>query len=231
MLKARKKIVRKEIKQDKLVTTYFETKDWVNKQENRKKLFITVGIIAFLVVAVIYYVNYKKRLNNEAEGKLFSAISLYEQGMYQKAMDGDDSLRIQGFREIINSYGSTENGNIAKFYLANCLYYLKDYDNALSNYEDYSGSNVYLKASSLAGIGAVYEAKGDPKKAAEYYEKSTKVNKDLVLNQENLFYALRCYSHSGDRENAKRLYLILKDVYPKSSYISEVKRFESEFLN
>ena len=231
MLKARKKIVRKEIKQDKLVTTFFETKDWFNKQENRRKVLISVGIVAVLVIAVIYYMNYKKKMNNEVEEKLMSAVSLYEQGMFQQSMDGVDSLRIEGFKTIVSNYGSTENGNIAKYYLANCLYYQKDYDNSLKYYDDYSGSIDYLKAACLAGKGAVYEAKGDLKNAAEFYEKATKVNKNLIANDEYTFFALRCYSHSGDKENAKRLFNSLKDDYPKSSYITEVKRFQSEFTD
>ncbi len=39
--------------------------------------------------------------------------------------------------------------------------------------------------------GAVYEVKGDLKKAGEYFEKAANVNKGVVINQENLFYAIR----------------------------------------
>ena len=231
MLKARKKIVRKEIKQDKLVTTFFETKDWFNNAENRRKVFISVGVVVLLVVAVIYYINYKNKSNNEVEGKLMSAVSVYEQGMFQQAMDGVDSLQIEGFKSLVSNYGSTENGNTAKFYLANCYYYMKDYDNALKYYDDYSGSIDYLKAASLAGKGAVYDAKGDSKQAAGFYEKATKVNKNLIQNEEYTFYALRCYSHSGAKDDAKRLYNSLRDDYPKSTHLADVKRFQSEFLD
>ena len=39
MLKARKKITHKEIKKDKLVTAYFNVKEWFLSPENKKKLF------------------------------------------------------------------------------------------------------------------------------------------------------------------------------------------------
>jgi TolA-binding protein len=231
MLKARKKITHKEIKKDKLVTTYFETKEWFSSQENRKKLFMGLGIVAVLVIAVFFYMSNRKTKNEEAEVKLSTIISIYEQGNYLLAISGDPSQNIIGLNDIVNNYGSTESGQSARFYLANCQYNLKDYDNALKNFEDYSGKNDILKASCLSGIGAIYEAKGDLKKAAEFYEKSSKVNKDLVINQENLFYALRCFANAGDKENAKRLLSTLKNEYPKSRYINDTKRFESEFKN
>jgi TolA-binding protein len=108
---------------------------------------------------------------------------------------------------------------------------MKDYDNALKQFDDYGGDNDVIKSSCISGMGAVYEAKGDLKKAAEYFEKAAKVNKTVVINQENLFYAIRAYTNAGDKENAKRVYSMLKEDYPKSKYINESKRFEPEFKN
>ena len=134
-----------------------------------------------------------------------------------------------GLIKIVDEYGGTESGQTAKLYLGNCYFNMKDYDNAMKQFEDYSGKNDIIKASCLSGIGAVYDAKSDNKKAAEYFEKAAKVNKDLVINQENIFYAVRAYAQAGDKENAKRMYDLLKDQYPKSKYIADSKRFESLF--
>ena len=55
-LKARKKITHKEIKKDKLVTGYFEARNWLDKDENKKKLYIGAGILLVLVViGYLYY--------------------------------------------------------------------------------------------------------------------------------------------------------------------------------
>jgi len=229
VLKARKKTTRKEIKQDKLVTSYFEAKNWIDKEENKRKVFIGVGIVAVLIIATFFYINHRKKVNEDAEIKLTAAMTLYDQGRYQEAIDGDSSHTITGFKEIVNDYGSSENGQTARFFLADCQYNLKDFDDALKNFEDYSGGKDILKASAYAGIASIYEVKNDLKKAADYYEKASKVNKDLSFNQEYIFDALRCYSHSGDKDDAKRLFGTLKKDYPKSKYVADVKRFESEF--
>jgi tetratricopeptide (TPR) repeat protein len=231
MLKARKKITHKEIKQDKLVTAYFSTKEWVNKAENKKRLYSSIGIIVVIIVLIFFYVNNRKAKNEEAEVKLSAVISLYDQNKYQEAINGDPASNIMGIKDIVDRYGSTESGETAKLYLGNCYFNLNDFDNALKQFEDYSGKNDIVKASCFSGIGAVYEAKGDMKKAGEYFEKAAKVNKDVVINPENLYYAVRSYSQAGDKESARRVFDYLKDNYPKSKYISDSRRFEPEFKN
>lgn len=230
-LKARKKITHKEIKQDKLVTKYFEARNWFENDENKKKVYIAAGVLVVLVVVgFLYFIN-KKAKNEEAETKLSAVIILYEQGKYPESINGDPAANITGLSQIVNEYGSTESGETAKLYLANCYFNIKDYDNALKQFEDYGGDNDIIKASCLSGIAAVHEAKGDLKKAGEYYEKAANVNKDVVINQENLFYAIRVYTTAGDKENAKRVFDKFKELYPKSKYLNEAKRFEAEFKN
>jgi len=231
MLKARKKLSQKELKQDKLVTTYFQSKDWFSVPENKKKVSIAVGIVIVLIVAGFFYTSSRKAKSEEAETKLSAVINLYDAGKYQDAINGDQAAGITGLRDIVNNYGSTESGETAKLYLGNCYFNINDFDNAQKQFDDYSGKNNIIKSSCISGLGAVSEAKGDIKKAAEYFEKAAKVNKDVVTNQENLFYAIRAYTKSGDKDNANRVYSLLKDQYPKSKYISESKRFEPEFKN
>ena len=44
MLKARKKITHKELKQDKLVTAYFESKNWFNNNEQGTRNFESLSL-------------------------------------------------------------------------------------------------------------------------------------------------------------------------------------------
>ncbi len=230
-LKARKKISHKEIKKDKLVTGYFEARNWLDSDENKKKVYIGIAAVVVIVAGIFLYVSNRNAKNEEAEVKLSAVISLYEQGKYPEAMNGDPATGIMGLNAIVNEYGSTNSGETAKLYLGNCFFNLKDYDNALKQFDSYSGSNDIVKSSCISGMGAIYEAKGDLKKAGEYYEKAANVNKGVVINQENLFYAIRAYTNAGDKESARRIFASLKEQYPKSKYINESKRFESEFKN
>jgi hypothetical protein len=51
-LKARKKITHKEIKKDKLVTGYFEARNWMDKPENKKKAYMAAGIVVVIAAAI-----------------------------------------------------------------------------------------------------------------------------------------------------------------------------------
>lgn len=230
-LTARKKITHKELKKDKLVTGYFEAINWFDNPDNKKKVYIGLVIVLAIGVGIYLYLNNQKMKNEEAEVKLSAVISLYEQEKYQEAINGDPSTGITGLKQIVDEYGSTNSGETSKLYLGNSYYNLKDYDNALRQFEDYSGSNVIIKASCLSGIGAVYEAKGDMKKAAEFFEKAGTLSKEAAANQENIFYAIRAYTAAGDKQNAKRMFDMLKEDYPKSKYLNEAKRFEADFKN
>lgn len=228
-LTARKKITHKELKKDKLVTSYFEARNWLDNPEHKKKLFIGIGIVAAIAVGIFLYISNRNAKNEEAEVKLSAVINLYDQEKYQEAINGDPAAGITGLKQIVDDYGSTNSGETAKLYLGNSYFNLKDYDNAIKQFEDYSGDKLIIKASCLSGVGAVYEAKGDMKKAAEYFEKASNLDKSVVTNQENIFYAIRSYTAAGDKENARKLYDRLKEDYPKSKYINEAKRFEAEF--
>jgi tetratricopeptide (TPR) repeat protein len=230
-LTARKKISHRELKKDKLVTAYFQARDWIDREENKKKIYIIAGVLVALVIIIYFYYSDRASKNEEAELKLSSVISLYEQGKYQEAINGDPAAQITGLAQIVDEFGSTNSGETAKMYLGNCYYNIKDYDNALKQFESYGGKNDIIKASCLSGIGAVYEARGDYKKAAEYFEKAAKVNKSVVINQENLYYAIRAYTTAGDKDNARRVFTALREEYPNSKYIDEARRFEAEFKN
>src|SRR3990172_2310461 len=80
MLKARRKITHKEIKKDKLVTSYFQVRTWFDKPENRKRVGMAAGIVVILVIAVFLYISNRKTKNEKAETKLSMVKKLTHQG-------------------------------------------------------------------------------------------------------------------------------------------------------
>jgi len=223
MLKPKKKITRKEIKEDKLVTTYFKATNYL--YENKKLILgIIGGIIAVLLIALIIYSN-RKESEEMATTTLANIMLAYDEGAYQIAIDGVPNRNLMGLKQIVEEYGGTHAGELAKFYLANAYYSLKDYDNALKYFEEYSGGDKLIKASALAGIAAVYEAKGQYKDAAEYYEKAASKMKDDLTTPEYLCGAARNYALAGDKAKALELYEKVKKEYPTSNPSRDIDRY------
>ncbi len=221
MLKPRKKLKKQELKEDKLVLTYYKAREFVEK--NKKILsYILTGVI-IIVAGIIIYRNNVKAENERAEALLSKIIGYYDNGDYKTAIDGIPQRNIQGLKYIVENYGGTDAGEIATYYLASAYFMLGDYDNALKYFKKYDGNDKLLFSASLAGIASIYEIKGEYKKAGEYFEKAAQRFRENILVPEYLYNAARNYKLAGERERALRLYERIKKDYPNFAKIRDVE--------
>ncbi len=227
MLKPQKKVSRREIKEDRLVTAYFETREWI--EINTKILsYIGIGLIGVVVIGFLWSKN-KAESNDKATTMLAKVVPYYDAGKYDLAINGVPQEGTQGLQSIVDEHGSTKAGQLAKLYLANSFYTIKNYDKALEYYDDVSVSDKMITASALAGVAACYEAEGDLSKAASYFEKAASKNMTLVQAPENLQRSAVNYAAVGKKEKAVELLQTLKKEFPTSTYAREVDRFIAEF--
>lgn len=226
MLAKKKKLTKKEIKEDKLVEFYYKTQSYI--VENKNKVLMYVGAFAVVVVAVILFLNYRSSRNEEA-GKLLSRVmDLYEQGAYLEVIEGKQGTNLVGLKKVVGDYGSTENGETAKIYLANAYAFLGQYDKAFELYEDYGGSNDIYKAAALAGQAGYYANKEDYEKAANLFKKAANVSE---INPSRPDYLLRAginFMKADQKDEAKALFQIIKDNYKTSTAFAQVDRYFTE---
>jgi tetratricopeptide (TPR) repeat protein len=209
---------------EKIIELYHKGVDYFN--ENKNRAYTVLTIIVVIIAAVFVYFRYQRSKNEEADNQLLKVQQLYFSGSYEQAINGDSLGTTKGLIYIVDTYGGTESGQTAKLMLANCYYYLNDFDNALKYFKDFSGGNNFLKASSIAGIGAVNESKNEFLEAAKNYEKAANVGKEVPNNDEYLANAIRNYFYAKDIENMKKIIAQLKKDYPKSKFISQVLRYD-----
>lgn len=223
MIREKKKITRKEIKEDTLVTFYYKAVSYYNQYQRQ----IMIGIIAVaVIIGGVYLMNYYNNIDNdEANVKLARVMKLYDAGQFKEAIDGNQTANITGLKKIVDDYGSTKNGETAKIYLANSYYNLGKFDEALKAYDDYDGDNDLLKATALAGMAACYEAKNEIEKSIEYYLKASSVSSETVLNPQYMLYAGINYIKLGKNEDAKELFKTIKRDYQKSPFSRDVDKY------
>ncbi|MCX6164434.1 MAG: tetratricopeptide repeat protein [Ignavibacteriae bacterium] len=210
--------------EDKLLAFYYKSLEYYEANKNRVYLIVTSVIV--VVALIFFYFNYKTK-NNETAGIELSKVKMvYSSGLYLQAINGDSLGMSKGLQYLVDNYGSSENGEIAKVMLANCYYSLRDFDKAEKYYKDYSGSNDIYKAASYAGVASVYEAKNDFANASSYYMKASRQSKLVTNNDEYMFYAIKNYSLANDTENLKKTIKELKKDYPKSKYIAQLNRYD-----
>ncbi|MDP4173295.1 MAG: tetratricopeptide repeat protein [Bacteroidota bacterium] len=226
MLTKKKQISKKEIKEDKLVTTYYQAVQYLD--ENRSRLYVYVGIFVALVALVYFYIDHRAKNNEKANTELARVMDIYNQGAYQEAIDGRKGTNITGLKKIVDEYGSSENGETAKIFLANCYNFLGKFDEAFKYYDDYSGGIDELKATALAGKAGCYEAQKEYQKAAEAYKDAAHVSKTDVQNGEYLLNSGINYLKAGMKEKALEQFTTIRDDYNTSSAMRELDRYMAQ---
>jgi len=223
VLTKKKKISKKEIKEDRLVTTYYKTVDYFNQHKN--KIYLYGGIVLVLFAAIYWYVDHKAKNNEAASTELGKILASYEKGAYQEAINGKPAEKIPGLKQIVDEYGSTETGEAAKIFLANSYSMMGKTEDAFKYYDDYSGDNKIFKATSLAGKASYYESKNDFQKAADLFLEAAHSSEENALNAEYLLKAGIDFIEAGQKDKAKETLKSLKEEYKTSTAVREVDRY------
>jgi tetratricopeptide (TPR) repeat protein len=226
MLKPKKKISKKEIKEDTLVTSYYEASTWY-QQNKRTVNGVLTGVVVIAIVAVAYLNNVNSN-NLKATSELGKISSYYDQGKYDVAINGNLQENVRGLQSIVDDYGSTKAGELATFYLADCYYAQGNYDKALQYFLDVDVSDELISASAIAGAAACYEAQANYEKAATTYEKAAfKYTKD-VNAAENMFHAAKNYLAAGNKEKAAELFKKVKKDHQTAAIARDIDRWIAE---
>lgn len=226
MLTKKKKLSKKEIKEDKLVTFYYKVYAYFD--ENRSRIFLYGGALIVLILAVFYYYRTKAEDNVTAGVELSRAIDSYDNGSFLEAIEGNPSKNVAGLKKVVENYGSTENGETAKIYLANSYSMLGKSDDAFKYYKDYDGSIPMFEAAALAGQAGYYASHNEYDKAADMYEKASTISKVNVLNADYMLKAGINFIKTGNNSEAKKLFEKIKKDYPGTQAFSEVDKYLAE---
>lgn len=226
MLAKKKKLGKKNIKEDKLVTYYSKALEYFEVYRNQ--ILIGAAAVVVIIAAIIYFGNQAQKTEIEAAEALAKASRLYQAGNYESAIQRSNATGAPSLADVAENYSGTESGEIARIYLANSYYYTGDYDKALENYEDYSGSNKLYKAAALAGIAACYEAKGEIEKAAKYYKDAAYTYKNNASNSQYLLNAAVNYLKIKKYDEAESLLNNLKENYASSAESREADKYLAE---
>ena len=226
MLKAQKKIPKREMKQDPLITWYFEAQQWF---ESRKKLLSYIGLAVVAVIAGGWiYMNNRTQAEQNASAALGKVMRYYDLGQYELAINGIPQENIRGLQSIVDEYDGTASAEQSQFYLANAYYNLRQYDKALEQFAGADLDDAMFVASVRAGQGACYEALGQYAEAGSSFEEASNISSDELLTPEYLYDAGRNFIKSGDRTRAESLLTKLKKDHPMSVYAREVDKLLAE---
>ncbi len=226
MLTKKKKLSKKEIKEDKLVSLYYKAYGYYDENKSRI-LYYAAGIVV-VIAAIAFYLYRHNQQNIQAGIELSRVIPVYDSGSFLEAIEGQAGTNNVGLRKIVEDFGSTENGETAKIYLANSYNMLGKYDDAFKYYKDYSGSLDMYKATALGGQADYYSSKGEYEKAADLYSKASRVSKNDMLNPDYLLQAGINYLQAGKSSEAKEMFKTIAKDYTTTPANREANKYLTE---
>ncbi len=204
----------------KVITDQNDDQDVYKKVENffLQNRNIIIGVVAVIIIGIAGYFGYQKLIlepkQQEAENRIGLPQSYFQADSLQRALDGDGIN--PGFLSIINNYGNTKTGNLAKYYAGVIYLDQKNYDEAIKYLNDFDGKTEDIKGLKNLLLGHAYSEKNEMDKAVDHYKKAGELaNSDIFSPQ---YYKL-----AGDLlvvqekyDEANKVYELIKEKYPLS---------------
>lgn len=209
MLRPKKKLHKKEIKEDALVTRYFQAR----RLYDRNSKTVNAVLIAVLALAVIGVFMARSRRIEEIKAQ--SALGDALQSLYMN----DTGSLVRKMDDVAKKYAGTRAAGEAAFYAGNALFEtgdLKEADQRFAKVTDRHCKNPVFRASSLAGRAAIAESEKRWPDAARLYTEAAERNADLFTAPFYLKEAARCLLAAGDPKSARAVLETLEKKFPES---------------
>ena len=193
-------------------------------QHNQKKIIIitcAVAVVAFAIFA--FYKWYLQPREERASAEMFAAEQYFLAGDYQKALDGDDLNR--GLLSVIDEYGCTDAGNLAKYYAGIANLHLGNYAEASKWLEKYDGKDTFSKPIAIMAQGDAEMEQGHTDAAVNLYLKAAKAEDNEITAPAALFKAGMGYLMLGNNQQALDAFNQIKTKYPQSTEWPEIDKY------
>lgn len=225
MKESKKEKALKDSENRDLSVTVSNAEQFVEK--NVKWILICVGVI--VVAVVLYLLLIKPALQNRernAAADAFKAEYWFDQGKYELALNGSDSLDFIGFAELSSTNKGTKACNLAKYYAGICCLNLGKYDEALDYFKSYKGKDEFTRPlNEMLKGDAEWELENEAA-ALKHYEKAAKMCKDnFVVAPTALYKAGRVCLAMGDNDKALSFFKKIKSDYPESTEWTTIDRY------
>ena len=152
---------------------------------------------------------------------MFKAEEYYRMDSLQKALYGD-GLNL-GFEKVIDRYGSTKAGNLARFYAGDCYLRTGEFAKAVKQLDDFSTSQKQVQARAYKLLGDAYSELGRNDEAISSYKKAA--NHFKVNSAEYLYFAAALSEKTGKTKEAISLYKKLQEDYPGTQQANEADKY------
>ena len=191
-------------------------------EENGKKIIYALVALLVIVAGVVGYKHLIVDKNEAAAADLIVAAQEHFKGEtpnYELALNGDE--KGAGFLDVVEQYGSTKAGNLAKHYAGICylrLGKLEEAQNYLEKFSPVGSSHMgdIINAQNLGLQGDVAVELGKYEEAAKLFAKAVKESDNNYTAPYYLYKQALALVAAGKAEEAKACCQTIVEKYPNS---------------
>lgn len=205
------------------------TEEWLEK--NQKPIF---AVIALIALGILAYIGYQKFIQApkelEASNEMYQAQNYFNEAvagatakdsLFNLALTGGEGK--YGFLDIIDNYGSTKAGNLARYYTGVAYLNTKKYQEAIDYLEDFKSEDEMLAPLSKGAIGDAFMQLDQPEQALSFYEKAAQLRDNSFTAPQFLFKAGTTALQLGQKEKAAGFFTKIKEKYPDSDVAKDIE--------
>ena len=211
---AKENVQKDEERLEQIETTLGKTEMFIEKHQ--KSIMIVIAAIIVVILAVF---GFKKFVVEPREAAahtaIFRAEQLFENDDYATALNGDGNNA--GFLDVINEYGSTKTGNLARYYAGICYLNTGDFNNAIKYLGEYKGKDQIVRPLAIGAMGDAYMELDNAAEAAKCYERAANETANSFTGPMFLMRAGLAYEMVENYKKALDMYKTIKAEYPNSN--------------
>ncbi len=194
-------------------------------QKNKKNLSYLLIALAVVGAGIGYYFYSQGNKNKEAQEAMFQAVYYFEADSLDKALKGDG--KDLGLVDIVDEYGSTKAGNLAKFYAGAALLQQGKFEDALDYLKNFTSNDALVQARGYSLAGDAYMELKDTDGAVEYYKKAAGYLPNEYFTPRYLMKLGMACEVKGDYEAAAEAYdRIIKDHF-RAMEVTDAKKLKA----
>lgn len=192
-------------------------------ENNQKKISNAILAIIIVVLGVMAYNRYIVAPKEvEAQSQIFAGEMLLEKDSYKLAVEGDGNF--MGFEYIVDNYGSTASGNLAKYYTGVCYLHLGEYEQAIKFLNKFDADGEMMPPIKEGAIGDCYVELEEYSKAISSFKKAASFENDFT----SPIYLKKCataYEVTEDYTSAINCYTMIQENYPQSTEARDIEKY------
>lgn len=219
-------MAKQEIKQEQMLNVgeaVSRSEEFINK--NKKTIIgVVCAIVVLIAGSVLVSTQYLKPREQKAAEALFAGERYFQNGDYETALNGDQN-EYAGFEAVIDEFGGTKAGKLAKAYAGLSLAKLGRYEEAIPYLKGFKGNDAMVAPSVLAALGNCYAQVGDEAQAAATLVKAARKADNNLLSPAYLVQAGQIYEKLGQKADALSVYQEVKDKYYGSAQAMDIDRY------